>query len=150
MRHTLLLTACVVITTVVSSLSPPVTAQTAVRCDNDGQTVYSDKPCPPGNAAKAVVPTQDTAEQKAAGQAASAQIRKDNEAVDKRLDDRLKRETAGTSTVAVKAKPDKATAAKPKRSKSAKTKVSKAKVKKSAKSGKPKVKQDTTALRQKP
>jgi len=150
MRHTFLLTACFVVATAVSSLSSQVTAQTAVRCDNNGQPVYSDKPCPPGSAAKAVAPTQDTAEQKAAGQAASAQIRKDNEAVDKRLDDRLKRETAGTATAAVKANPDMTTASKPKRGKSAKSKVSKAKVKKSAKSGKAKVKQDTTTLRQKP
>lgn len=150
MRHTFLLTACVVVATAVSSLSSHVTAQTAVRCDNDGQTVYSDKPCPPGNAARAIAPTQDTAEQKAAGQAASEQIRKDNAAIDKRLDDRLKRETTPATIVATKADPDKTAASKPKRGKAAKSKVSKVKgkVKKAAKAGKAKVKQAVSALRQ--
>ena len=50
-------------------------AQTAYRCDNNGQTVYSDKPCPAG---KTVVGTQDSAEQKAASKDANAQMRKDN------------------------------------------------------------------------
>ena len=62
-------------------------AQTAFRCDNNGQTVYSDKPCPAG---KAVVGTQDSAEQKAAAKDANAQIRKDNADLNKRLSDREK------------------------------------------------------------
>ncbi len=65
------------------------TAQTAFRCDNNGQTVYSDTPCPAG---KAVVGTQETAAQKAAGKEANAQMRKDNADLNKRLSDREKLE----------------------------------------------------------
>ncbi len=64
-------------------------AQTAYRCDNNGQTVYSDKPCPAG---KAVVGTQETPEQKAATKAANDQMRKDNADLNKRLSDREKLE----------------------------------------------------------
>ena len=64
-------------------------AQTAYRCDNNGQTVYSDKPCPAG---KAVVGTQETAEQKAATKEANAQMRKDNADLNKRLSEREKME----------------------------------------------------------
>ena len=80
-----------------------VTAQTAIRCEVNGKVVYGDTACAPGSAAKAVAPTQETAEQKAVGKAASEQIRKDTAAIDKRLDDRYKRDTAH-STVRV-AKP---------------------------------------------
>ncbi len=81
-------------------------AQTAYRCDNNGQTVYSDKPCPAG---KAVVGTQETPEQKAATKAANDQMRKDNADLNKRLSDREKleaqeraaaRKAAGKTTVA--------------------------------------------------
>ena len=81
-------------------------AQTAYRCVNNGQTVYSDKPCPAG---KAVVGTQETAEQKAASKEANAQMRKDNADLNKRLSDREKleaqeraaaRKAAGKSSVA--------------------------------------------------
>ena len=68
-------------------------AQTAIRCDVGGQVVYSDKPCPAGAAGNPVAPTQDTASQKAAAKQANAQLRADNAAIDKRMDDRLKRET---------------------------------------------------------
>lgn len=149
MRRTFLMTTLVVAATL-SSLSAPLAAQTAVRCDVNGQTVYSDKPCPPGTAARVIAPTQETPEQRAAAQAANAQVRKDNASVDKRLDDRLKRETTHASAVATRADPDKAAAAKPKRGKAVKAKVSKAKVKKAAKSGKSKARQDTSAYRQKP
>ena len=64
-------------------------AQTAYRCDNNGQTVYSDQPCPAG---KAVVGTQETAEQKAAAKEANAQMRRDNADLNKRLSDREKLE----------------------------------------------------------
>lgn len=64
-------------------------AQTAYRCDNNGQTVYSDKPCAAG---KTVVATQDSAEQKAASKDANAQMRKDNADLNKRLSDREKLE----------------------------------------------------------
>lgn len=64
-------------------------AQTAFRCDNNGQTIYSDKPCPAG---KAVVGTQDSAQQKAVAKEANAQMRKDNAELNKRLSDREKLE----------------------------------------------------------
>ena len=64
-------------------------AQTAYRCDNNGQTVYSDQPCPAG---KAVVGTQETPEQKAAAKEANAQMRRDNADLNKRLSDREKLE----------------------------------------------------------
>ena len=66
-------------------------AQTAYRCDNNGQTVYSDKPCPAG---KAVVGTQETPEQKAATKDANAQMRKDSADLNKRLSDREKLDAA--------------------------------------------------------
>ena len=71
----------------VAGLMSAAGAQTAFRCDNNGQTVYSDKPCPAG---KAVVGTQETPEQKAATQAANAQMRKDSADLNKRLSDREK------------------------------------------------------------
>ena len=64
-------------------------AQTAYRCDNNGQTVYSDTPCPAG---KAVVGTQETPEQRAATKAANDQMRRDNADLNKRLSDREKLE----------------------------------------------------------
>ena len=64
-------------------------AQSAYRCDNNGQTVYSDKPCPAG---KSVVGTQDSAEQKAASKDANAQMRQDNADLNKRLSERQKLE----------------------------------------------------------
>lgn len=106
MRRTFMLIAALSI----AAVACPVTAQTAIRCEINGQTVYGDTPCPPGSSAKAVAPTQLTAEQKAAGQAANEQIRKDNAAVDKRLDDRYKRETARPNVVQAAAASDKATA----------------------------------------
>ncbi len=67
-------------------------SQTAFRCDVNGATVYSDKPCPPGNAMKAVTSTQETPEQKAASLAANQQMRKDNAELSKRLTEREKLE----------------------------------------------------------
>ena len=72
-----------------AGLAGTASAQTAFRCDNNGQTVYSDQPCPAG---KAVVATQETAEQKAAAKEANAQMRKDNADLNKRLSDREKLE----------------------------------------------------------
>jgi Domain of unknown function (DUF4124) len=106
MRRTFLLIAALTI----AAVACPVTAQTAIRCDINGQTVYGDTPCPPGSSAKAVAPTQLTAEQKAAGQAANEQIRKDTAAVDKRLDDRYKRETARANVVQTAAASEKSAA----------------------------------------
>lgn len=72
-----------------AGLAAMASAQTAFRCDNNGQTVYSDAPCPAG---KAVVGTQETPEQKAATKEANAQMRKDNADLNKRLSDREKLE----------------------------------------------------------
>ena len=71
-------------------LTPISFAQTAFRCDLNGATVYSDKPCPPGNAMKVVTGTQETPEQKAASLAANQQMRKDNAELNKRLTEREK------------------------------------------------------------
>lgn len=95
MGRTFLLTAALT----VALLAAPATAQTAFRCDGNGKTVYSDTPCPPGNTAKAIAPTQETPAQKAAAQAASTQARQDNAYIDKRLDERYKRETARPAVV---------------------------------------------------
>lgn len=103
MGRTFLLTAALT----VAVMSTSVAAQSAIRCEVDGKVVYSDAACAPGAAAKAVAPTQETAEQKAAGKAAGEQIRKDTAYVDKRLDDRYKRETTRPATVEVSATPTK-------------------------------------------
>ena len=90
MRRTFMLTAALTVALIATS----VTAQNAIRCEVGGKVVYGDSACPPGSTAKAIAPTQDTAEQRAAGKAANDQIRKDTVAVDKRMDDRYTRETA--------------------------------------------------------
>lgn len=112
-------------------------AQTAFRCDNNGQTTYSEKPCPAG---KAVVGTQDSAEQKAAAKDANAQMRKDNADISKRLSDREKleaQERAAARKAALKksdaGKKAKASAKAKSAAKNAKaTKQTKAKKKKSS------------------
>lgn len=71
---------------------PIASAQTAFRCDVNGSTVYSDKPCPPGNTMKAVTSTQETPEQRAASLAASQQLRKDSAELNQRLSQREKLE----------------------------------------------------------
>ena len=73
-------------------LVAPLAAQSAFRCEQNGQTVYSDKPCPSSATSKAVAPTQDSAQQKAASQAATAQMRSDNADLDKLLAERQRRE----------------------------------------------------------
>ena len=87
-----------------------VSAQTAMRCEVDGKVVYGDTACAPGNAARAIAPTRETAEQKAAGKAANDQIRKDTAAVDKRMDDRFKRDTTRPVVVGASAMDEKADA----------------------------------------
>jgi Domain of unknown function (DUF4124) len=72
--------------------APVAAAQTAFRCETNGTVAYSDKPCPPGNATKAVTATQDTAEQKASSKTANAQMRQDNADLNKRLTEREKLE----------------------------------------------------------
>lgn len=124
-------------------------AQTAVRCDVNGKAVYSDQPCLPGLANKAAINTQETAEQRAAAKAANDQIRKDTVAVDKRLDDRYKRETAGASKVSIKGGADEnAVASKRKASKAKASKSKKNKAAKAKKAGKStKAKRDNKSYR---
>jgi hypothetical protein len=132
-----------------------VNAQTAVRCDVNGKAVYSDQPCQPGAANKAAINTQETPEQRAAAKAANDQIRKDNLAVDKRLDDRYKRDTAhstprgaasNASTQRNRIVLD--NEANPKKARKAKTSA-KAKAAKAAKSTKAKAKKDNKVSRTK-
>lgn len=106
-------------------------AQTAIRCDANGKTTYGETPCKPGATATEIAPTQETKQQRDDAKAAREQIRKDTAAVDKRMDDRLKRETvhglpptASTKTARSDEKP---------RKKSGATK--KGKAKKAAKAG---------------
>ena len=81
---------------ITAALIAAASAQTAFRCDNNGQTVYSDTPCP---AAKSVVGTQDSAAQKAAAKDANAQMRKDSTDLNKRLSDREKLEAQERAAV---------------------------------------------------
>ena len=90
MRRIFLLTTAVTVALIATSAI----AQTAIRCEVNGKVVYGDTPCASGSAATTIAPTRETAEQKAASKAANDQMRKDTAAVDKRLDDRYKRETA--------------------------------------------------------
>lgn len=121
-------------------LTPLAFAQTAYRCDVNGSTIYSDKPCPPGNSAKAVTSTQETPEQKAASKLANEQMRKDNAELNKRLTEREKleaKERADARKAAAKlrtdGKPGKAAKA-PKGGKAAKNKAPKKSTAKRAKS----------------
>lgn len=105
-------------------------AQNAFRCDQDGKTVYSDKPCP---AARVVAPTQDSAEQKAAAKDANAQMRKDSGDLNKRLSEREKLEAqeraaarkANAAKAATEEKPAKAKKAGSGKAKSGKGKAAK-------------------------
>ena len=95
MRRTFMLTAALTVALIATSI----TAQTAIRCEVDGRVVYGDSACAPGSTGKAIAPMQETAEQRAASKAANEQIRKDNAAVDKRMDDRFKRDTTRPAAV---------------------------------------------------
>lgn len=102
-----------------------VSAQTAIRCEVDGKVVYGDTACAPGSAAKAIAPTRETAEQRAAGKAANDQIRRDTAAVDKRMDERFKRDTTRPVVVDVSTKDEKSDAKKESKRKGVKAKKSK-------------------------
>ena len=104
MRRTFMLMAALTVALIATSI----TAQTAIRCEVDGRVVYGDSACAPGSAGKAIAPTQESAEQKAAGKAANEQIRKDNAAVDKRMDDRFKRDATRPGAVGASIKDEKA------------------------------------------
>jgi hypothetical protein len=64
-------------------------AQTAYRCDVNGATVYSEKPCADG---KAVAPTQDSDAQKQRSIDATKQLKADDKAVNQQLNRRDARE----------------------------------------------------------
>lgn len=100
MRRTFLLPTALA----VALIATAATAQTLMRCEVNGKVVYSDAACAAGSAAKAIVPMQETAEQRAAARAASDQVRKDTTYVDKRMDDRYKRDTARPMGIEVSAK----------------------------------------------
>ena len=101
-------------------------AHTAFRCEVNGATVYSDKPCADG---KAVAPTQDTDAQRARAKEAAAQMKADNRAVDARIDKRANEEAkARIAERRAVAKADRAEAAAQKK-KAAKAKATKAKMK---------------------
>jgi len=72
----------------------PVSAQTAVRCDQGGQTAYNEKSCPSGDVGKVIAPTQDSAAQRQAAREANDQLRKDSQAIDQRLTQRIKSDAA--------------------------------------------------------
>lgn len=101
-------------------------AQTAFRCELNGATVYSEKPCADG---KTVAPTQDTDAQRQRAKDAAAQMKADNRAVDARIDKRANEEAkARIAERRAVAKADRAEAAAQKK-KAAKAKATKAKVK---------------------
>lgn len=116
-------------------VTSPTHAQTAFRCDNNGQTTYSDKPCVAG---KAVVGTQDSAEQKAAAKDANAQMRKDNSDLNKRLSDREKLEAQERAAARKAAAKKSDVTEKPKGGPKAKSAAKKAKAAKQAKDKKKK------------
>jgi hypothetical protein len=66
-----------------------IVAQTAYRCDVNGATVYSEKPCADG---KAVAPTQETDEQKKRSAAAAKQLKTDDKTVNAQISTRAKDE----------------------------------------------------------
>ena len=118
-------------------------AQTAFRCDNNGQTVYSDTPCPTG---KAIVGTQDSAEQKAAAKDANAQVRKDNADLNKRLSEREKLEAQERAAARKAALKKSDASAKPKASAKAKSATKKAKTPKQRKQATDKKKKSSGAV----
>ncbi|MGL5003162.1 MAG: DUF4124 domain-containing protein, partial [Casimicrobium sp.] len=71
-------------------------AQTAYRCEVNGSTVYSEKPCADG---KAVAPTQESAAQKERSKDAAAQLKADNRAIDQRITSRSKEEAKERAAV---------------------------------------------------
>jgi Domain of unknown function (DUF4124) len=64
-------------------------AQNAYRCDVNGATVYSEKPCADG---KAVAPTQDSDAQKQRAADANKQMKADDKALGQRIESREARE----------------------------------------------------------
>jgi hypothetical protein len=103
-------------------------AQTAFRCEVNGATVYSEKPCADG---KAVAPTQETDAQRQRAKDAVTQMKADNRAVDARIDKRAN-EAAKARTAERRAveKADRTeAAAQKKKKKAAKAKATKAKMK---------------------
>jgi hypothetical protein len=126
-------------------------AQTAFRCEVNGATVYSEKPCADG---KAVAPTQDTDAQRQRAKDAATQMKADNRAVDARIDKRANEEAkARIAERRAVARADRTKAAAQKK-KAAKAKATKAKIKvattKPAKAKTPKTKSSKPAAGAKP
>jgi predicted Zn-dependent protease len=104
-------------------------AQTAYRCDSNGQTVYSEKPCVD---AKATAPTQDSDAQRQRSREAAQQMKADDAAVNKQIADR-KREDAKERDAIRKAQKKEA-----QKKPAAKEKKPKSKIKGAAKKASPK------------
>ncbi len=73
-----------------------VVAQTAYRCDVNGATTYSDKPCADG---KAVAPTQESDEQKKRSSDAAKQLKAEDKAVSSQITARAKDEAKERAAV---------------------------------------------------
>lgn len=119
--------ACVSLSALLATLfiggMSPALAQSAYRCEDGGKVTYSDKPCPLG---RAVAPTQDTPEQRAAAVAASEQLRKDQADLNKRLSEREKleaQERAAARKAAASGKDNKSKKSNAKKAQSAKQKA---------------------------
>jgi hypothetical protein len=109
-------------------------AQTAFRCEENGATVYSEKPCP---AAKAVASTQDSDAQRAQTEKANAQMRSDNAAVNREIREREAADAKARAMTRTKIVTPKTEKKKPKKAKAAKS-SGKAKASKSSAAKKPK------------
>lgn len=101
-------------------------AQTAYRCEVNGSTVYTDRPCADG---KAVAPTQDTPEQQKRADDAAKQVRADDQSVSQRIERRSADEAKERSEIRkLQADQDKRAA----KAKAAEEKAAKKKSKKSS------------------
>jgi hypothetical protein len=74
-----------------ASVCSTVYAQTAYRCEVNGATVYSEKPCADG---KSVAPTQDSDAQKQRAADAGKQLKADEQAVDRKIAERQRLEAS--------------------------------------------------------
>lgn len=63
------------------------------RCDQGGQTVYRDSPCPAPASVREVVPARESDVQQKRGEQARDKLERDNAAIDQRLDARAERES---------------------------------------------------------
>lgn len=72
------------------TLATSVSAQNAYRCEVNGTTVYSEKPCPGG---RVVAPTQESDAQKAQTADAARQLKADDKQLSRQINQRVNRET---------------------------------------------------------